>query len=87
MDIARIYALTIIERDPAWYQTHGYITSTSGGKLSDLLSDYIRQLAPRTLTILDGFAIPDELLFAPIALDWERYNEYDNRGELVGNKL
>ncbi|KAI8052873.1 acyl-CoA dehydrogenase/oxidase [Syncephalis plumigaleata] len=87
VDIARIYALAIVERDLAWYQTHGYITPANGAKLSDLLSDYVRQLAPRTLNILDGFAIPDELLFAPIALDWERYNEYDNHGELVGNKL
>jgi acyl-CoA oxidase len=79
--------LAIIERDLAWYQIRGYITPANGDKLSDLLSDYIRQLAPRTLTILDGFAIPDEFLFAPIALDWERYNEYDNHGELIGNKL
>ncbi|KAI9595005.1 acyl-CoA oxidase [Syncephalis fuscata] len=87
IDIARIYGLSIIERDLAWYQTHGYITPANGGQVSDQLSNYIRELAPRTLTILDGFAIPDELLFAPIALDWERYNEYDNHGELVGNKL
>jgi acyl-CoA oxidase len=87
VDIGRIYGLSILERALAWYLSRGLVTPATANQLSDRLSEWIRQLAPRVLTILDGFGIPEELIFAPIALDWERYNEYDNHGEVVGAKL
>jgi acyl-CoA oxidase len=87
LDIARIYALAILERDLGWYLSRGHLSTDTGKALPEVLSSAIRDLAPRAINIVDGFGIPDELLFAPIALDWERYNEYDNRGEVVGAKL
>ena len=32
---------------------------------------------------VDAFGIPDHLVAAPIAADWEAYNAVDNRGELA----
>jgi hypothetical protein len=32
---------------------------------------------------VDAFGIPDHLVAAPIAGDWETYNARDNRGELA----
>ncbi|KAJ1974397.1 hypothetical protein H4R34_004731, partial [Dimargaris verticillata] len=51
--------------------------------VSPLVRQGISVLAPQALHIVDGFGIPDALLNAPIALDWERFNEYDNKGEIV----
>lgn len=42
------------------------------------------ELSPHAAAVVDSFAIPDHLLAAPIAGDWARYNEGDNKGELWG---
>jgi len=48
--------------------------------------DAVRALAPDALGIMEAFAIPDVLLHAPIALDWQLYNESDNKGEVYNLK-
>jgi len=40
-----------------------------------------RELAHQSLHLADAFNIPDHLIQAPIALDWEKYNLTDNQGE------
>ena len=56
-----------------------------------MVSDEIRrlcaELAPHSLTLAEGFGIPSHLLYAPIALDWEEYNQYDNQGELANRSF
>jgi acyl-CoA oxidase len=47
----------------------------------------VAELAPRSQQLVDAFGIPDHLLAAPIAGDWERYNSLDNQGELVGRQF
>ena len=37
----------------------------------------------QSLALCDSFAITDTMLSAPIALDWVKYNTYDNQGELM----
>ena len=32
--------------------------------------------------LVGSFGIPEELLSAPIARDWQGFNQYDNRGEV-----
>ena len=44
-------------------------------------------LAPCSARLVDAFGIPDHLVAAPIATNWERYNEVDNRGELLGQQF
>jgi hypothetical protein len=34
------------------------------------------------LSLVDAFDLPEEVLAAPIASDWVKYNEIDNQGEL-----
>jgi len=43
--------------------------------------DMCRELAHQSLHLADAFNIPDHLIQAPIALDWEKYNLTDNQGE------
>jgi acyl-CoA oxidase len=53
-----------------------------------LLPDYSRQLVavigPQAQQLVNVFGIPDHLVAAPIAANWEGYNTVDNQGELVG---
>lgn len=41
------------------------------------------ELTPHALALTEAFGLPDEVLAAPIAGDWVKYNEYDNQGELT----
>ncbi|RKP36805.1 hypothetical protein BJ085DRAFT_37255 [Dimargaris cristalligena] len=82
-DICYLYALTLIETDLAWYTYQSYITPANARTVSPRVRQGVAQLAPQALHIVEAFDIPDELLAAPIALDWERFNEYDNQGEIV----
>ena len=34
------------------------------------------------MDLIDSFDLPEDMLAAPIASDWVKYNEYDNQGEL-----
>lgn len=53
------------------------------------MPDYVRSLVaaitPHTQQVVNAFGIPDALVAAPIAGNWEAYNTYDNQGELVGS--
>lgn len=42
-----------------------------------------RKLAPFGQQLADSFGIPDHLIAAPIAGDWEGFNVTDNQGQSV----
>ena len=42
------------------------------------------EVGPQAQAVVEAFGIPDHLVAAPIAGDWERYNRVDNKGELLG---
>ncbi|WOO83992.1 Putative acyl-coenzyme A oxidase 32, peroxisomal [Vanrija pseudolonga] len=85
--IARVHGLAVIERELGWLVTNGLIPPKLGATVEGRLSADVAILAPDAIPLVDGFGIPEGLLYAPIAIDWERYNEYDNHGELVSAKL
>ena len=41
------------------------------------------KLAPHSQQLADSFGIPEHLIAAPIAADWEAFNVTDNQGELL----
>ena len=43
------------------------------------LSTQVAAISPE---LIGAFGIPEELLSAPIARDWQEFNQYDNRGEV-----
>ena len=44
------------------------------------------EIAPHSLSLIDTFGLPEEILAAPIASDWVKYNETDNQGELMSDQ-
>jgi len=50
--------------------------------------EYVRSLVasvgPHTQQLVNALGVPDGLVEAPIAGNWEAYNKVDNQGELVG---
>lgn len=85
--IATVHGLAVVERELGYLLTHKLVPADIAAIVEDRLSQAVADLAPDAIPLVAGFGIPEELLYAPIAIDWERYNEYDNRGELVSAKL
>ena len=85
--VAVVFALGCIEGDLPWYLTKGFICLKQGEVFSDLVRQQIAALAPQSMNLVDAFGIPDYLINAPIALDWVKFNEGDNQGELIRSRL
>ena len=50
----------------------------------DTVRKLVHKVGPQAQVLVGAFGIPDHLVAAPIAADWEQYNRYDNQGELLG---
>lgn len=82
--MARIFALSIVEINLAWFLVHGVVSSEVAKGFGEFVCRFISLLAPQGLSICDAFDIPEHLLSAPIAQDWAKYNETDNQGIRCG---
>ncbi|KAI0226215.1 hypothetical protein L0F63_004101 [Massospora cicadina] len=80
--LCEVYMLSTLEADLGYLLSNGFILPKSALKISERLSESVRQVASQALAYVDGFGIPDGLLLSPISQDWERYNEDDFKGEL-----
>jgi acyl-CoA oxidase len=63
-----LHALAEIERDRAWFQEHGRISSTRSKAITRTVNGLCEGLRPHALELVDAFGIPDEILCAPIGL-------------------
>ncbi len=61
-------ALSVIERDRAWWLEHGGFSADTSRDLVAEVNALCADLRPHALTLVDGFGIPDALLRAPIAV-------------------
>ena len=80
--IYRLHALNTIQNNLSDFLLSGMLTISQGDQIRDeynTLCDHVSTIAPE---ICDSFGIPEELLSAPIARDWQQFNQYDNRGEI-----
>ena len=63
-----LHALATIERERAWYQEHGRISSTRSKMVTRAVNDLCAELRPHAVDLVDAFGIPDAVLAAPIGL-------------------
>jgi len=63
-----LHALAEIERDRAWFQEHGRISSTRAKAVTRAVNSLCDGLRTNAGELVDAFGIPDELLRAPIGL-------------------
>jgi acyl-CoA oxidase len=63
-----LYALSELERDRAWFQEHGRISSTRAKMVTRAVNGLCAGLRPHAEDLVDAFGIPDEILAAPIGL-------------------
>ena len=77
-----LHMLSRIEEDLSYFLLNDIITQEVGEQILDLNRKLCADLAPHALSLIEAFDLPEAVLAAPIALDWVKYNETDNQGEL-----
>jgi acyl-CoA oxidase len=63
-----LYALSVMERDRAWWLEHGFFDGDTGKAVQREVNVLCGQLRPAALGLVESFGIPDQLLRAPIAV-------------------
>jgi acyl-CoA oxidase len=66
--VCDLYALSTIERERAWYQEHGRISSTRSKMLIRTVNELCGEVRRYAFDLVDAFGIPDPVLAAPIGL-------------------
>jgi acyl-CoA oxidase len=64
-----LYALSVMERDRAWWLEHGFFDGDTGKAVQREVNVLCGQLRPAALGLVESFGIPDALLRAPIAVE------------------
>ncbi|RDV38587.1 acyl-CoA oxidase [Bradymonadaceae bacterium TMQ3] len=65
--LRRLFALSIIESDMAWFLENGYVQGAKAAAIRDRVNTLCSELRPDAVAFVDAFQIPDALLSAPIA--------------------
>jgi len=63
-DVCDLYALSIIEEDKAWFMEHKRLTTTRSKAVTSEINNLLERLRPYTLTLIEGFAVPEKSLGA-----------------------
>ena len=63
-----VFALSRLEADRAWFLEAGYISTGKSKAIRGLVNKLCAEVRPLACRLVDAFAIPDELLAAPIAM-------------------
>ena len=80
--LMQLHNLSRIEEDLSFFLVNGVIDEECGNQIIECNRKLCAELAPHALNLVDSFDLPEEVLAAPIATDWVKFNEVDNQGEL-----
>lgn len=82
--LLELYGLTRVESDLGWFMCEGVLGQHAAKAVAPRARQLCAELAPHWQEVIAGFGIPDYLVAAPAAGDWEKFNAVDNRGEVLG---
>ena len=74
-----LHALSSIEADRAWFLEHGRLSAPRSKAVLAAVNDLCREVRPLARTLVDAFAIPEEVIAAPIALGEEERRQAAKR--------
>eukprot|EP00697_Spironema_sp_BW2_P014684 gnl/Spiro4/519_TR285_c0_g1_i1.p1 gnl/Spiro4/519_TR285_c0_g1~~gnl/Spiro4/519_TR285_c0_g1_i1.p1 ORF type:complete len:676 (-),score=138.32 gnl/Spiro4/519_TR285_c0_g1_i1:116-2116(-) len=80
--LCALYAVGCLEANMVWYFQQECMSPQRSVAVQNLSRRLCAELAPHSLSIAEAFGVKP-LLFAPIAGNWAKFNETDNRGEQV----
>ena len=67
-----LHALSVIERERGWYFEHGRMTASRSKAITKAVNRLCAELREHAEVLVDAFAIPDDVLGAPIATGRDR---------------
>ncbi len=65
-DVLRLYALSVIEGDRAFFIEHSYLTPARAKAVTQAVNGLCGRLRPHARTLVDGFGIPEPWLACPL---------------------
>lgn len=63
-DVCSLYALTVIERDKAWFMEHNRLSDTRAKAITTEVNALLVKLRPHALALVEGLGVPEESLGA-----------------------
>lgn len=82
--LVALYGLSCVESDLAWFMSMEIVPPKVARLVPQQARRLVAAVSPRAQQVVAAFGIPDHLVAAPVAGDWEHYNRFNNQGELVG---
>eukprot|EP00803_Ostreobium_quekettii_P004024 evm.model.scf_590.4 EVM.evm.TU.scf_590.4 scf_590:26976-29367(+) len=79
-----LYALRRIEVDIGWFVSEEVLPCWAGKVVPEGVRALCKEMGIQCGRLVQGFGIPEHLLVTPITRDWAKYNEVDNKGEVLG---
>ncbi|GAA1873866.1 acyl-CoA dehydrogenase [Pseudonocardia ailaonensis] len=67
--VCDLHALSVIERDRAWFLEHGRLTASESRAVTAAVNDLCAELRPHARLLVDGFGIPESWLACPLLDD------------------
>ncbi|MTV27321.1 acyl-CoA oxidase [Nitriliruptoraceae bacterium ZYF776] len=65
--VCDLHVLSLLERERGWFQEHGRFTAARSKAIVRTVNELCEELRPHAALLVDAFAIPDEVIGAPIA--------------------
>jgi len=66
--LSDLFALSRLEADGRWFLESGYVAGAKAKAIRTLVNGLCREVRAQAIHLVDAFAIPDEILAAPIAV-------------------
>jgi acyl-CoA oxidase len=82
-ELRRLYLLDAVLKDLGWFASNSLISPQTAKQVNEATAEACRVIAPHALELTDAFDLTDDMISAPIALDWVKYNVGDNQGEVL----
>ena len=79
--VVSLYLLDLVKSDLAWYLLRGVLSTTAARGVVEGWSQAVKRVGVVVMEVIEGFGIPEEVVFAPAAKDLQHFYSSRNNGE------
>lgn len=85
--VFRLFGADCVHRELSFYVIQGVLSEKAIESLIPTRHTLIKDIALRVTDLMDCMSIPKHALYAPIAANYMKYNEFPNNGEVINAKM
>lgn len=85
--LVKTYLTHVVVENLAWFLMHSIVNAKAAADLKNAYKQLIQDIHPVGLSLVNAFGIPEHLLTAPIAQNYEDFNSRPNGGEVYRPKI